>query len=63
MYNGYLFTCYFVRHVREDSTNEEMLQSISRHEEDQLTIAVIQGLGSLGSSTAMGLVVAGSLVF
>ena len=39
-----------------------MLQSISRHEEDQLTIAVIQGLGSLGSSTAMGLVVAGSLV-
>ena len=50
-------------YVREDSTNEEMLQSISRHEEDQLTIAVIQGLGSLGSSTAMGLVVAGSLVF
>lgn len=39
-----------------------MLQSISRHEEDQLTIAVIQGLGSLGSSTAMGLVVVGSLV-
>ena len=39
-----------------------MLQTLSRQDEDQLTVAVIQGLGSLGSTTAMGLVVVGSLV-
>lgn len=39
-----------------------MVESISRYDEDELTVAVIQGLGSLGSTTAMGIVVAASLV-
>lgn len=41
--------------------HDEMVESISRYDEDELTVAVIQGLGSLGSTTAMGIVVAASL--
>ena len=42
---------------------EEMLTSLSRYEEDELTVAVINSLGTLGSTTAMGFVVGAGLVW
>ena len=42
--------------------DDEMIEPLSRYDEDELTVAVIQGLSSLGSSTAMGIVVAAGLV-
>lgn len=43
--------------------DDDMIEPLSRRDEDELTVAVIQGLSSLGSTTAMGIVVAASLVW
>ena len=40
----------------------EMMETLSRYDEDELTVAVIQGLSSLGSTTAMGIVATAGLV-
>ena len=40
----------------------EMMETFSRYDEDELTVAVIQGLSSLGSTTAMAIVATAGLV-
>lgn len=43
--------------------DKSLIESFSRYDEDELTVAVIQSLSSLGSTTAMSIVVAAGLVW
>ena len=48
--------------LKQRHDDGEMVETLSRYDEDELTVAVIQGLSSLGSTTAMAAVATAGLV-
>lgn len=48
--------------AKHRANDSEMMETLSRYDEDELTVAVIQGLSSLGSTTAMAIVATAGLV-
>ena len=72
---GMMHTQQLTAPFREDNTtnasekemshlqDDNMADSFARYDEDELTVAVIQGLSSLGSTTAMGFVAVAGLVW